>query len=88
MLSNKLKEFVMDRKVLLVLDNVQTTGQLDALLPAEWGTGSVVIVTSRCKSLTDSRAWRQVCPSMMRSLTETSGYGNMNTCMWTVRILQ
>jgi hypothetical protein len=60
MLSQKLKGFVRDKKALFVLDNVWTASQLAALLPTEWGVGSVVIVTSRFERFTDSRTWRQV----------------------------
>jgi hypothetical protein len=61
-LSGRLKGFVRGRKVLLVLDNVWTAGQLTALLPTTWGEGSTVIVTSRSARFTDSDAWRQVSP--------------------------
>jgi hypothetical protein len=61
-LSSQLAACVKDKKVLCVLDNVQSAEQLDSLLPAEWGEGSVVIVTSRCNPshFTRSRAWKQV----------------------------
>jgi hypothetical protein len=55
-----LKACVRGKRVLFVLDNVWTGPQLDALLPTEWGKGSVVIVTSRSKGFTDSDAWSQV----------------------------
>jgi hypothetical protein len=61
-LSSRLKAFVRNRKVLLVLDNVWTASQLDALLPTAWGAGSIVIVTSRSAGFPDSDAWRQVRP--------------------------
>jgi hypothetical protein len=60
-LSQQIRELVMDKKVLFVLDNVWTASQLDKLLPAKWGDGSVVIVTSRFRSLSESQCWRQVC---------------------------
>jgi hypothetical protein len=60
-LSSRLKGFVRDRKVLLVLDNVWTAGQLTALLPTAWGAGSTVIVTSRSSMFTDCDVWQQVC---------------------------
>jgi hypothetical protein len=59
-LSMKLKEFVKDKKVLFVLDNVWTASQLTSLLPTQWGEGSTVIVTSRLKSFSDSMVWPQV----------------------------
>jgi hypothetical protein len=59
-LSTRLKGFVRDRRVLLVLDNVWTASQLTALLPTAWGEGSTVIVTSRSARFTDSDAWRLV----------------------------
>jgi hypothetical protein len=62
-LSSRLKGFVRDRKVLLVLDNLWTAVQLTALLPTACGAGSTVIVTSRSARFTDSDAWRQVCHS-------------------------
>jgi phosphoribosylpyrophosphate synthetase len=74
-LSSRLKGYVRDKKVLLVLDNVWTAGQLTALLPTAWGEGSTVVVTSRCARFTDSDAWRKVgasknsywiCDSTMR----------------------
>jgi hypothetical protein len=61
-LSSRLKEYVRDKKLLLVLDNVWTASQLTALLPTTWGEGSTVIVTSRSARFTDSDAWRQVGP--------------------------
>jgi hypothetical protein len=63
-LSSRLKGFVRDRKVLLVLDNVWTASQLTALLPTALGEGSTVIVTSRSARFTDSDAWRQASPCM------------------------
>jgi hypothetical protein len=66
-LSSRLKEYVRNKKVLLVLDNVWTASQLTALLPATWGAGSTVIVTSRSARFTDSDAWRKVCPSDMHA---------------------
>jgi hypothetical protein len=60
-LSEKLRDFVRDRKVLLVLDNVWTASQLTARLPTQWGEGSAVIVTSRFESFADSPVWRKVC---------------------------
>jgi hypothetical protein len=61
-LSSRLKEYVRDRKVLLVLDNVWTAGQLTAMMPTAWGVGSTVIVTSRSARFTDSDTWRKVRP--------------------------
>jgi hypothetical protein len=55
-LSEQLKQCARGKRVLFVLDNVCKGPQLDALLPAEWGEGSVVIVTSRFKAFTDSRS--------------------------------
>jgi hypothetical protein len=63
-LREKLQKYVRSRKVLFVLDNVWTGPQLDALLPAEWGAGSTVIVTSRFSSFTDSSAWPKVLTCM------------------------
>jgi hypothetical protein len=60
-LSSRLRGFVKDKKVLLVLDNVWTSSQLTALLPTAWGRGSTVIVTSRSAMLTDSDVWHMVC---------------------------
>jgi hypothetical protein len=65
-LRAKLQESVRGNKVLFVLDNVRTGRQLDALLPAEWGPGSAVIVTSRSKSFADSSSWPKVHLPMMR----------------------
>jgi hypothetical protein len=62
-LSSKLKDFVKDKSVLFVLDNVWTASQLTALLPSQWGVGSAVLVTSRLKSFADSKVWQQVCAS-------------------------
>ena len=59
-LRSRLNTFVRDRKVLLVLDNVWTGSQLDALLPTTWGEGSTVIVTSRSAKFTDSNVWQRV----------------------------
>jgi hypothetical protein len=59
-LSQKLQGFVADKKLLYILDNVWTAGQLTALLPSKWGEGSVVIVTTRFESFTDSDIWPQV----------------------------
>jgi hypothetical protein len=56
-----LQAFVTTKRVLFVLDNVETAGQLDALLPTKWGKGSVVIITSRSQNLLHSLAWRKVC---------------------------
>jgi hypothetical protein len=64
-LCSRLKECVRDRKVLLVLDNVWTGSQLNALLPTALGEGSTVIITSRSARFTDSDTWRKVCRSMM-----------------------
>jgi hypothetical protein len=60
LLSWKLQDFVRGKKVLFVLDNVWGASQLTALLPASWGEGSAVIVTSRSKSFEDSSMWRAV----------------------------
>jgi hypothetical protein len=60
-LSQKLQGFVADKKLLYILDNVWTASQLTALLPTLWGEGSVVIVTTRFESFTDSDIWPQVC---------------------------
>jgi hypothetical protein len=59
-ISWRLQDFVRDKKVLYVLDNVWAASQLTALLPARWGEGSAVIVTSRSKSFEDSTRWRAV----------------------------
>jgi hypothetical protein len=59
-LLTDLKEYVKGNTVLFVLDNVWTGPQLDALLPVEWGEGSVVIVTSRFKTFTDADTWSPV----------------------------
>jgi hypothetical protein len=71
-LSSRLQGHVRDRKVLLVLDNVWTASQLDALLPSAWGAGSTVIVTSRSASFPDSDAWRQVRDSQPVTGYETA----------------
>jgi hypothetical protein len=60
-LSQRLQGFVSDKKLLYVLDNVWTASQLTTLLPTRWGEGSVVIVTTRFESFTDSDIWPQVC---------------------------
>jgi hypothetical protein len=60
-LRRKLQEYVADKKLLYVLDNVWTASQLTALLPTQWGQGSVVIVTTRFESFPDSEIWPQVC---------------------------
>jgi hypothetical protein len=60
-LSQRLQGFVADKKLLYILDNVWTASQLTALLPTQWGVGSVVIVTTRFESFTDSGIWPQVC---------------------------
>jgi len=53
LLQIKLQTFVQGKAVLLVVDNVWTAEQLDTLLPPPrcFGSGSRVVVTSRCKSL-------------------------------------
>jgi hypothetical protein len=60
-LSQKMQEFVTDKKLLYILDNVWTASQLTDLLPTLWGQGSVIIVTTRYESFTDSDIWPQVC---------------------------
>jgi hypothetical protein len=52
-LQAQLQTFLQGKAVLLVVDNVWTKEQLDALLPPPWcfGSGSRVIVTSRFKSM-------------------------------------
>ena len=62
-LSKKLAEYVKDKKVLFVLDNVWTTSQLNYLLAAAWGKGSVIIVTSRSSTINSSQ---QVCTWLQR----------------------
>lgn len=57
-LRTSLQDFVRDRAVFLVLDNVWTADQLDYLLPDQIGAGSRVIVTSRISSMPSSRAWQ------------------------------
>jgi hypothetical protein len=59
-LSRKLKDFVKDKSVLFVLDNIWMSSQLTSLLPTEWGAGSRVIITSRFQSFSDSSSWPQV----------------------------
>jgi hypothetical protein len=59
-LRAKLKGFVRDNTVLLVVDNVWTAEQMDALLPMHWRKGSMVIVTSRNQAFNTSGVWRQV----------------------------
>jgi predicted AAA+ superfamily ATPase len=59
-LRQMLLDSVREKKVLYVLDNVWSANQLDALLPSFSNNGSIVIITSRLKALTDSSAWRQV----------------------------
>jgi hypothetical protein len=63
MLSQRLQMCVANKKLLYILDNVWTASQLTALLPTDWGEGSVVIVTSRSESFPDSSIWPQVCIS-------------------------
>ena len=58
-MSQKLKSFVMGKKVLLVLGNVWTATQLTALLPTELEAGSAVIVTCRNNSL-NCKIWTEV----------------------------
>jgi NADPH:quinone reductase-like Zn-dependent oxidoreductase len=61
-LADKLKDFVADKKVLLVLDNVQKGSQLAALFPLQLGEGSAVIITSRSRGFADTPpSWRTVC---------------------------
>jgi hypothetical protein len=60
-LSKKLQQFVVDKKLLYILDNVWTASQLTALLPTQWGEGSVVIVTTRFESFPNCDIWPQVC---------------------------
>ena len=61
-LRYQLQDCVRGKRVLYVLDNVQTYAQLDDLLPAEWGPGGVVIVTSRLKpeGFAASGIWEKV----------------------------
>jgi NB-ARC domain len=57
----RLKEFVAEKKVLLVLDNVWTASQLAELVPTQWGEGSAIIITSRFEGFPDIPiAWRKV----------------------------
>lgn len=44
------------KKLLLVVDNVFSLAQLDALLPASWGEGSRLIITSRSKDIRDRKS--------------------------------
>ena len=59
-LLGRLQSYVEDKRVLFVLDNVWTASQLDNLLPTKWGEGSVVVITSRFDSFTESDIWPQV----------------------------
>jgi hypothetical protein len=59
-IKQQLHRFVQTHKVLYVLDNITYADQLDTLLPREFAPGSIVIVTSRLKSLPLSNAQRQV----------------------------
>lgn len=56
----KLQEYVLDKRVLLVVDNVWSAEQLDNLLPESFWQGSCVIVTSRSSKMPDSYWWGEV----------------------------
>jgi hypothetical protein len=57
-LLKQLQHFVASKSVLLVIDNVWTAEQLDGLLPADYGAGSHLLITSREESLLGSRGWQ------------------------------
>eukprot|EP00878_Enallax_costatus_P026834 GHUV01028837.1.p1 GENE.GHUV01028837.1~~GHUV01028837.1.p1 ORF type:complete len:381 (+),score=114.44 GHUV01028837.1:947-2089(+) len=57
-LTSKLMEYVRDRDILLVLDNVWTAQQLDNLLPQDFGSGSCLVITSRDREMPQSDTWR------------------------------
>jgi hypothetical protein len=57
-LFKQLQEFIADKPVLLVVDDVRTAQQLDAILPAQLGTGSHLVITSRHSSLPESSTFR------------------------------
>lgn len=59
-LEQQLQDFVRSRKVLYVLDNISDAHQLDTLLPTEFAAGSIVLVTSREKTLVLSNALNKV----------------------------
>jgi hypothetical protein len=62
-LKTQLQDCVRMKMVLLVIDNVWTAEQLDALLPQELHEGSTVICTSRSKEIPESislKNWIQV----------------------------
>jgi hypothetical protein len=46
-LKKNLRQTVRSHAVLYILDNVRTSEQLEALLPASWHEGSAVVITSR-----------------------------------------
>jgi hypothetical protein len=59
-LTQQLRDFARERQVLLVLDNVSSSQQLDALLPIHVGQGSIAIVTSRQSKMPEYYSWKQV----------------------------
>lgn len=59
-LLNTVCEYVCDKMVLIVLDNVWSAGQLDGLLPTTFGPGSRLIITSRQETFPDSEWFVQV----------------------------
>jgi len=56
-LLQRLANLLRDQTVLLVLDNVNHTHQLDGLLPSTLSNGSRVIITSREPYLPDSHTY-------------------------------
>jgi hypothetical protein len=60
-LLTQLREFVLDKPVLLVLDDVRTAQQLDSLVPTQLGAGSHLIITSRHSCFPLSSTWRVSC---------------------------
>eukprot|EP00878_Enallax_costatus_P016523 GHUV01017335.1.p1 GENE.GHUV01017335.1~~GHUV01017335.1.p1 ORF type:complete len:671 (+),score=144.24 GHUV01017335.1:294-2015(+) len=59
-LLRTLHEYVRNKAVLILVDNVWSAGQVDKLLPGVFGKGSRIIITSRSSRLPDSLWWQQV----------------------------
>eukprot|EP00878_Enallax_costatus_P014721 GHUV01015400.1.p1 GENE.GHUV01015400.1~~GHUV01015400.1.p1 ORF type:complete len:282 (+),score=66.62 GHUV01015400.1:158-1003(+) len=62
-LLQRLADFVRHNKVLLLLDNINHSQQLNDLLPSVFSSGSRIIITSRTKELPSSRSYRALARS-------------------------